>query len=149
MMINEHNKLIGFRVYDAQRSLSRALEIALEPYGITPGQFNLLSQLDRAGQLSQKALAELTRKEQATITRYLDVLERKNLVRRAKDQNDRRAHVVSTTDDARALLETVTPVAVDAANYLIRDIEQDDIDTFLTVLATMKGNADRFSNGER
>ena len=148
-MSNLHNQLIGFKVYDAQRSLSRSLEIALEPYGITPGQFNLLSQLERAGQLSQKALAELTRKEQATITRYLDVLERKNLISRVKDKNDRRAHVVSTTDDARILLETVTPVAIDAANHLIENIEQHDIDTFLTVLATLKDNADRFSNGER
>lgn len=76
-MINQHNSLIGFLVYDAQRAIAKSLETALKPYEITPGQWNLINQLDSAGELSQKQLAERTRKEQATITRYLDTLERK------------------------------------------------------------------------
>ena len=38
-MANEHNQLIGFKVYDAQRSIYKSLETALAPLGITPGQF--------------------------------------------------------------------------------------------------------------
>ena len=64
-------------MYDAQRAIAKSLETALKPYEITPGQWNLINQLDSAGELSQKQLAERTRKEQATITRYLDTLERK------------------------------------------------------------------------
>ncbi len=144
-MGNQHNQLIGFKVYDAQRSIFKALEKTLAVYGITPGQWNLLNQLDRAGELSQKALADRTRKEQATITRYLDILERKNLIVRTRDAKDRRAHSVTITDDARALLKSVEPVAFNAAERLIEGIDQDDLDTFTTVLARLKENAEAYN----
>lgn len=144
-MINQHNNLIGFLVYDAQRAISKSLEAALKPYGITPGQWNLINQLDQAGELSQKQLAERTRKEQATITRYLDTLERKGLVVRKQHKSDRRAHAISITDQARDLVASVQPITVDAADRLIEGIDQADIDTFVSVLAKLKENADNFS----
>ena len=143
-MENRHNTLIGFLVYDTQRCIFKSLEKALKPYDITPGQWNLINQLDRAGALSQKELAELTRKEQATITRYLDTLERKGLVVRSKHQPDRRAHSISITDQARELIGVVQPVTLDAANKLIEGIDQRDLDTFVAVLAQLKGNAQGF-----
>ena len=145
-MINQHNNLIGFLVYDAQRAISKSLETALKPYGVTPGQWNLINQLDQAGELSQKQLAELTRKEQATITRYLDTLERKGLVVRNQHKSDRRAHVISVTDKARELVAAVQPITVDAADRLIEGIDQADIDTFVTVLAKLKENADNYAS---
>ena len=145
-MINQHNNLIGFLVYDAQRAISKSLETALKRYGVTPGKRNLIKQLDQAGELSQKQLAELTRKEQATITRYLDTLERKELVVRNQHKSDRRAHVISVTDKARELVAAVQPITVDAADRLIEGIDQADIDTFVTVLAKLKENADNYAS---
>lgn len=144
-MINQHNSLIGFLVYDAQRAIAKSLETALKPYDITPGQWNLINQLDQAGELSQKELATITHKEQATITRYLDTLERKGLVVRNKHKTDRRSHVVSTTDKAHELIRTVLPLTAITANRLIEGIDQQDIDTFVTVLAALKENAEAIS----
>ena len=144
-MENKHNSLIGFLVYDAQRCIFRSLETALKPYDITPGQWNLINQLDQAGELSQKELATITHKEQATITRYLDTLERKGLVVRNKHKTDRRSHVVSTTDKAHELIRTVLPLTAITANRLIEGIDQQDIDTFVTVLAALKENAEAIS----
>ena len=144
-MINQHNSLIGFLVYDAQRAIAKSLETALKPYEITPGQWNLINQLDQAGELSQKELATITHKEQATITRYLDTLERKGLVVRNKHKTDRRSHVVSTTDKAHELIRTVLPLTAITANRLIEGIDQQDIDTFVTVLAALKENAEAIS----
>ena len=123
-MINQHNSLIGFLVYDAQRAIAKSLETALKPYEITPGQWNLINQLDSAGELSQKQLAERTRKEQATITRYLDTLERKGLVVRNQHKSDRRAHAISVTEKAHELVVTAQPVTVEAADRLIEGIDQ-------------------------
>ena len=144
-MINQHNSLIGFLEYDAQRAIAKSLETALKPYEITPGQWNLINQLDQAGELSQKELATITHKEQATITRYLDTLERKGLVVRNKHKTDRRSHVVSTTDKAHELIRTVLPLTAITANRLIEGIDQQDIDTFVTVLAALKENAEAIS----
>ena len=133
-MINQHNSIIGFLVYDAQRAIAKSLETALKPYEITPGQWNLINQLDSAGELSQKQLAERTRKEQATITRYLDTLERKGLVVRNRHKSDRRAHAISVTEKAHELVVTAQPVTVEAADRLIEGIDQADLDTFVAVL---------------
>ena len=122
-MESKHNRLIGYLVYDAQKHITKSLEVTLKPYDITPGQWNLINQLDQAGELSQKELATITHKEQATITRYLDTLERKG----------------------HELIRTVLPLTAITANRLIEGIDQQDIDTFVTVLAALKENAEAIS----
>lgn len=144
-MESKHNRLIGYLVYDAQKHITKSLEVTLKPYDITPGQWNLINQLDQAGELSQKELATITHKEQATITRYLDTLERKGLVVRNKHKTDRRSHVVSTTDKAHELIRTVLPLTAITANRLIEGIDQQDIDTFVEVLTALKQNAETIS----
>ena len=148
IMENKHNSLIGFLVYDAQRCIFRSLETALKPYDITPGQWNLINQLERAGELSQKELAQIKRTEQATITRYLDTLERKGLIVRNKHKSDRRAHAISITDKARELIRVVQPATLDRANQLIEGIDQRELDTFVDVLARLKANAERIVDGD-
>lgn len=150
-MTKTHNQYIGYRIYDAQKSTSRSLEVALKPYGITPGQWNLLNQLDNLGKLSQRALAERTRKEQATITRYLDKLEKREFIQREQDPHDRRAHVISLTAKAKTLLRETESAANEAALCLIKDIPQKRIDSFLETLQLIKQNADNFieeNNGQ-
>ena len=51
-MESKHNRLIGYLVYDAQKHITKSLEVTLKPYDITPGQWNLINQLDQAGELS-------------------------------------------------------------------------------------------------
>ena len=120
-MESKHNRLIGYLVYDAQKHITKSLEVTLKPYDT------------------------ITHKEQATITRYLDTLERKGLVVRNKHKTDRRSHVVSTTDKAHELIRTVLPLTAITANRLIEGIDQQDIDTFVTVLAALKENAEAIS----
>lgn len=143
-MPSKHNQFIGYKVYDAQRSLHRTLEVSFKEFGLTPGQWNLMNQLDRSGALSQKALADLSRKEQATITRYLDTLERKGFIVRTRDEKDRRAYIITLTDEAKALLKSVESSAEEAAQALIVGIDQNEIDTFLDVLDRLKDNAESF-----
>lgn len=144
-MVNTHNKLVGFKIYSAQKAIEKSLEITLRPFGLTPGQWNLLNQLDRAGNLTQKALAIRTQKEQATITRYLDSLERKGFISRERDVNDRRAHIVSITDKARELLKKVEPATQDRQKNLVENISEEELQAFLKTLETLKANAEKIS----
>ena len=143
-MVSKHSDFIGYKVYSMQRLLHRVLEISFKQYGITPGQWNLLNQLDQAGALSQRKLAEQTKKEQATITRYLDTLERKGLIVRTRDANDRRAHVITITDEARKLLHQVEPIAEEASSKLVEEISPEEIETFLHVVEKLSQNASTY-----
>ena len=89
-----HSDLLGYRVYRTQRMLAQCLEDALARYGITPGQWNALNQLDKRGPLSQRALADALQRKPATITRSIDKMEEMGLVERVPDATDRRANVI-------------------------------------------------------
>ncbi len=141
---NMHNQYVGFLVYNAQRSIHKCLEESLKEYKITPGQWNVLNQLDSFGPLSQKMLALRTQKEQATITRYLDTLERRGLIIREMDTHDRRANLISVTEEARALIEASKSAVDEAAACLVDGIPHEDTKIFLDVLGKIKNNAERY-----
>lgn len=147
-MTTKHSDFIGYKVYNMQRLLHRVLEVTFKQYGITPGQWNLLNQLEQAGALSQRKLAEQTKKEQATITRYLDTLERKGLIVRTRDANDRRAHVVTITDEARTLLDQVGPLAEEASRQLTEGITSKELESFLAVIDKLSRNANSYIEGK-
>ena len=138
---HRHDEFVGYRIYDAHRALSRNLEQTLTPFGVTPGEWNALNQLDRLGPLSQKQLADALQKEQATITRSVDRMVRKGLVERNPDPNDRRANIVSLTPDARDLLTRIEPAAVKAAQATVAGIEDSELEAFLATLARIRKNA--------
>ena len=112
------------------------------------GQWNLLNQLEQAGALSQRKLAEQTKKEQATITRYLDTLERKGLIVRTRDANDRRAHVITITNEARTLLDQVGPLAEEASRRLTEGITSKELESFLAVIDKLSRNANSYIEGK-
>ncbi|WP_461210644.1 MarR family winged helix-turn-helix transcriptional regulator [Desulfocurvus sp. DL9XJH121] len=79
---------------------------------LTSEQYALLCRLwEREGR-SQKELAECSFKDTANITRMLDVLEGKGIVRRQRDSKDRRTYRIYLTDAGRALRDVVNPVVL-------------------------------------
>ena len=69
---------------------------------ITPAQEILLSQLTQSGPQTVNQLARLQGVRNATISRMLGTLERKALIRRARDKRDRRVVYVIATREALA-----------------------------------------------
>ncbi len=55
-------------------------------------------------------MAKLTFKDYPFTTRLVDVLEKKNLVRRASDKNDRRINRLFLTDEGKAFKKRIYPV---------------------------------------
>lgn len=77
-------------------------------HGISRGEFDVLATLRRAGaphRLSPTALAGSMMLTTGGMTGRLDRLERRGLVRRSADPADRRALLVTLTDDGRALVD--------------------------------------------
>ncbi len=146
-MVNplRHREFIGYRVYMAQRALARSLDLTLAPFGLTAGQWNALNQLDEHGDMTQKKLAEILKKEPATVARLLDRLVKRGLVKRAPHPEDRRANIVGITPPAVELLNEIEPYVVARADQIAEGISDDDLDTFFDVLNVVRKNAIRFS----
>ena len=103
---------LRYLVLAAQREGNRAVADALAPVGLTPSQAEVVGVLDDSGPLTLKALGELIVCETGSPSRIVDALVRRGLVARETSPDDRRAVVLSLTDDGRSLVPHVR--AVDA-----------------------------------
>lgn len=96
-------------VYKSNCILRNKLHQALKNFDITAEQWVILKKLSEKEGYNQKELSRSTFKEQAVITRMLDILEHKRLVERRKSPNDRREFIISITDKGQELLEKMKP----------------------------------------
>jgi len=83
----------------AQRRLGQHVIGAIEGSGLHPGHLAVLGALTDRGPMSQRLLAELTLIEKSSMVLFLDTLEEGGWVRRVRDPEDRRAHIVEITRD--------------------------------------------------
>ncbi|MBT4427649.1 MAG: MarR family transcriptional regulator [Rhodospirillaceae bacterium] len=95
----------------AARLFSRALQARFAEHDVSAGQWPLLLYLWEQDGLSQKQLARRVQIEEPTTTRTLDRMERDGLVRRVRDENDRRRINVFLTERGQHLREELVPYA--------------------------------------
>lgn len=131
-----------FALRAAAAHVERSLTRALEPFGITAGQFELLLVIDRLA-AAGAGCSELGRHLAAPgpdVTRMLDRLDSAGLVSRYRDTNDRRVVHAELTDKARTLLAEVAPRIEDAESALFEGLSEADRRTLLELLKGVRRN---------
>ena len=93
--------------------------------------------------LSQQRIADIIQKDKNSVTKFIDSLEKKNLVFRTVDANDRRINKIELTEEGRRLKEPTTQVAIKFMNDTIAGIDDSDLETFVRVLQQIKNNLDK------
>jgi MarR family 2-MHQ and catechol resistance regulon transcriptional repressor len=78
-------------------------------FGITESQFAVLEALYHLGPLSQGQLCQKILRSGSNVTTVVDNLEKHALVRRDRDEEDRRVQIVTLTDQGRALIAEAFP----------------------------------------
>ncbi|WP_129840965.1 MarR family transcriptional regulator [Streptomyces sp. RFCAC02] len=102
-------ELIG-RVNRCAALLQQAEEAPLRRAGLTRAEFDLLGALRRTGHdLSPGDLVRETFSSGAAVTKRVRQLQERGLLRRRGDTHDRRAALVSLTDEGRALVDRLMP----------------------------------------
>lgn len=94
----------------AARRMSAAYDEALAPLGINIAQFALLRIVARRERASLSDLGRAAELDRSTIGRNVRVLERMELMRTMRGDDDRREAVVALTDQGHALLAAAMPV---------------------------------------
>jgi len=93
----------------ASQSVSARVETHLGELGLTVSQFGTLEALFHLGPLNQKTLAGKILKSTGNITMVIDNLEKRGLVKRTRDEQDRRHYSVAITRKGDALLTSFFP----------------------------------------
>ncbi len=107
---------------------------------ITPEQYLVLDILWDQQSLSQQNIADIIQKDKNSVTKIIDSLEKKSLVRRVVDKKDRRINKIELTDEAMALEKLTTEVAINFMNDVVKDIDKQELDSFVNVMQRMKNN---------
>lgn len=91
------------------KKLTSYLNNKLEKFNITTEQWTVLLKLSKQNKISQKLLAEVSGKDQSTLARILDILERKTFIERHPSKEDRRSFEIHITDSGLNLVGEVSP----------------------------------------
>jgi DNA-binding MarR family transcriptional regulator len=87
--------------------LARELRRESHALGVTGGQVSLLIQIHKHRGIGVRGLASLERISPASMSAYVDRLERAGLVERTPDAKDRRRHGLSLTAEGERVLRSV------------------------------------------
>jgi len=129
-----HEATVGLmRTADLIRRQAAAL---VEPHGITLQQFNVLRILRGAGDEGLPTLEVGGRMIEQTpgVTRLLDRLEAKELVRRQRCPKDRRQHLCWITGKGLSLLEKLDVVTEGSHEEALKGLRHKDRTTFIRLL---------------
>lgn len=98
---------IGYNLRQAQAALFRDFARRMAPLEVRPGQFSLLTLIERNPGVSQGALAASHGLDKSTMSPALAELERRGLLTREKTAADRRTYALRLTAEGTALLARV------------------------------------------
>lgn len=101
---------------------------------VTGDQWVIIKRISEQEGISQREVANLTYKDPASVTRILDLLEKKELVVRQAILSNRRTYALFLTKKGKELVEKVLPLAVDMRSKGLKGIKADDIAVFHKVL---------------
>ena len=95
---------------------------------LTSSQFGVLEALHSLGPLCQKDISQKILKSGGNITMVIDNLEKRQLVKRVRDLQDRRKFIIELTDEGKALIEKVFPVHAQIAEELFAVLSMDELE---------------------
>lgn len=134
------NDYIGFIFNNASRKFNQFATSFFKPYGLTPEQAGVIRRLGEQEGISQKELSIRMVKDQTNITRLLDQLEKKNLIRRGPNKEDRRSSLTYLTEDGKEMNIKIMLVESEIMKIVLKDVPEERITLWKKVLEEMAEN---------
>ncbi len=111
-----------------------------EGFDISIDQWVILKRVAEEEGISQVDLANATYKDPASITRILDILEKKGWAERRPDENSRRAYKIALTTEGVALVQKMLPVVQAIRAKGLENLTETEIEQTKIVLKKMHAN---------
>ena len=129
-------------IYRVGRLFRRRAEVFFREHGLdlTPEQWGLLLRIAETENQSQGDLADPVLRDYPNVTRMLDGLEKKALVKRSPDPDDRRKTLISLTSQGKNLLDEYIPMVVEEKGRYFEGLDQRDVNRLREILAVIEKN---------
>jgi MarR family transcriptional regulator, transcriptional regulator for hemolysin len=129
---------IGLRLTRTSRAVTQAFERAMAQAGGSASTWQVLLLVRSANWDTQSEMAEQLGITGATLTHHLNALERKGLVRRWREDNNRRVQRVELTDDGLELWGRLRAVAARHDKLLRSQLSDDEVEQLGALLERLE-----------
>jgi DNA-binding MarR family transcriptional regulator len=130
------SKCLVLNTIAAARTLLRRYDAKLKPFGVTAQQFWLLAAIRFHPGEPVATLAQRVFLDRTSLTRNLDLLERKGLVRRVSRAVSN-VRLCELTQSGNALLDSLLPEWQQSQSDLMEGISDRDAETYLKVAKSL------------
>ena len=121
----------------------RRIQEAIHPLKITPPQWRVIFLLHDYGDLSISEIAEESLIEPSTLSRLLKSLEKRKLIHRLQDDQDKRYTKSHLTDEGKKIYQSIIPVVLRQLESTFQDLSEADRKSLLRILKLVKKNVYR------
>jgi DNA-binding MarR family transcriptional regulator len=132
---------LGRLLADVSGRLLAALDEEMTDLGITGAQWVILMRIATGCGNTAAELCRFSRYDTGSMTRMLDRLEEKDLIRRLRSSSDRRIIHLELTDAGRSLYKLLPPVAIKVLNAHLKGFSRAELDQFKGFLNRMQANS--------
>ncbi|HHF3032871.1 TPA: transcriptional regulator SlyA [Vibrio diabolicus] len=145
-MIQDINSLRDLSLAEKLSRVARLWKMVadheLEPLNLTYPRWTALWKLYRMGDnVSQKHLAEALEIELASLMRTLKLLEEQSLITRHCSEHDKRARIVSLTEEGKTLLKQMETRILQVRSKLLTEINDQELQKLSLILDQIAHNA--------
>lgn len=139
--------LLSQRIGNIKRAMRRSFEAIASEHDITATQFQVLRRLWSGDGMNAQTLAKEAQLDAATMTGVLDRLETKGLLRRDRDEADRRAVKIALTEAGRALEAPLLQVRLQNNEVALAGLNADERKQLLELLGRVEQNLENAEKG--
>lgn len=121
---------LGYRIKLFSQMLTRKFQERLDPFGLTPCHWIVLCCLWEEDGLPTSTIGERVQQVGGTLTGVLDRMEERGLVRRERDDRDRRIWRIWLTTDGSKLEAVLPPIAKNVTEEALIGMSQAEREKF-------------------
>jgi DNA-binding MarR family transcriptional regulator len=125
---------LGHLIAQAHLAMRARLDVEVADYDLTAAQWIVLMKLHRGQHRNAAELAWGLNQDAGSMTRMLDRLEAKGLLRRVRSKTDRRVVELELTDEGRALAPSLSLPIVNVLNEALQDFSKEEVATLSLLL---------------
>lgn len=126
---------IGYYFRDTHRAFRRIMKAQIKPFGVTVAMWTLLWELWQQDGLTQNEIARRVKLEKPSVGAILQQMEKRGLVERRVNPDDKRSRPVYLTPRAQELREGMFAMLVGVNEAVLSELSPDEIAQLMNLLA--------------
>lgn len=147
--MNEKKKVsLPHKVTQTAYKINQCLSKDLMKFDIAPEQRVILEVVDRNNKISQNELSQFLKKDKTTVSRTLDVIEKKGYIVRKYTNKDKRIKFITLTSFGKEALDKTEEMVTSFRKKTLNNFSKEEIDTFFGFLEKLTLNIERNDSEE-